>query len=122
MSSLTPKGHIVAEQTRLVEGSLQSASQRAKIAHDNILAIHNRLEQIPATLDVAWKGASASTYMQVLAEWTPQFRRVITALNSIADRLKETEVQYYEATTQASEVAARLRDQLNATAPPQPQA
>ncbi|MEU6715413.1 WXG100 family type VII secretion target [Nonomuraea sp. NPDC046802] len=108
----------MAEQpTRYVEGSIESAADRARLAHGNIQQIYNRLEAIPATLSEHWKGASADTFKAVWNEWMPQFHIVLRELNEIADRLQGTGVQYTEATTTANDVVARLRSQLDATAP-----
>jgi WXG100 family type VII secretion target len=103
----------VAEPTRYAEGSQHGAGERALIAHGNITQIHNRLTQIPATLGAAWQGESASVYMQVLNEWNPQFKKVIDALNTIAENLKASGIQYTESNTNAREVAESLKAGLS---------
>ncbi|MEO3804972.1 WXG100 family type VII secretion target [Nonomuraea sp. B1E8] len=102
------------EPTRYEAGSQHSAAERALIAHQNIMQIHNRLTQIPATLGSAWQGQSATVFTQVLNEWNPQFKRVIDALHTIAENLKGSGIQYDEANTNASDVAARLKAALSA--------
>ncbi|MBF8193181.1 WXG100 family type VII secretion target [Nonomuraea sp. K274] len=102
----------MAEPTRYADGSQHSAADRAMIAHGNITQIHNRLTQIPATLGAAWQGESASVYTQVLNEWNPQFKKVIDALNTIAENLKASGIQYTEANTNAREVAENLKSLL----------
>ncbi|GAB2910404.1 WXG100 family type VII secretion target [Nonomuraea fastidiosa] len=103
---------MVNQPTTYTEGSQHSAAERAQQAVANIEQIYNRLTQIPETLGAAWQGEAATVYQQVLAEWTPQFRRVIDALNSIGENLKATGIQYNEANTQATDVAAKLRAAL----------
>ncbi|MFC5823944.1 WXG100 family type VII secretion target [Nonomuraea insulae] len=104
------------QPTTFEEGSQHSAAERAQAAVANIEQIRNRLQQIPETLGGAWQGEAASTYVQVLNEWTPQFQKVINALGVIGENLKATDVQYNEASTQANDVAARLRQSLDASA------
>ncbi|MEV0165770.1 WXG100 family type VII secretion target [Nonomuraea fuscirosea] len=103
----------MADRTTYAEGSQHSAAERVQIAVGNVEQIRNRLALIPETLGGAWMGEAATVYTQVLNEWTPQFTKVIEALARIGENLKATDVQYTEASTSASEVAARLRSSLN---------
>ncbi|AQZ65388.1 unnamed protein product [[Actinomadura] parvosata subsp. kistnae] len=104
------------QPTTYAEGSQHSAAERAQLAVGNIEQIRNRLQQIPETLGASWQGDAARVYTQVLTEWTPQFTKVIQALNTIAENLKATGIQYTEANTQANDVAAALRSALDGTA------
>ncbi|MEV0823088.1 WXG100 family type VII secretion target [Nonomuraea rubra] len=104
---------MAVQPTTFRNGSQGSAAVRAQLAVGNIEQIHNRLNQIPATLTAAWQGEAATVYRQVLDEWTPQFMKVIRALDLIAEKLKATDIQYTESNTQANDVAAQLRASLN---------
>ncbi|GAA2839962.1 WXG100 family type VII secretion target [Nonomuraea rubra] len=104
---------MAVQPTTYAEGSQHSAAERAQLAVGNIEQIRNRLNQIPATLGAAWQGEAATVYTQVLNEWTPQFTKVIQALDLIAERLEATGIQYTESNTQANDVAAQLRASLN---------
>ncbi|MFC4006056.1 WXG100 family type VII secretion target [Nonomuraea purpurea] len=108
------------QPTRYVEGSIQTAADRAQLAHGNIQQIYTRLESIPNTLGEHWKGASADTFKAVWNEWIPQFQIVLRELDEIAKELHGTEIQYTEATTTANDLVGRLRSQLDATLPPPP--
>jgi WXG100 family type VII secretion target len=84
------------------------------IAVGNITNIHNRLQEIPATLGAAWQSSSATIYKQVLTEWNDEFRKVLAALDDIGRKLKESDIQYTDATTTSRDLAENLRAQLSA--------
>jgi WXG100 family type VII secretion target len=103
----------VTQPTTYEQGSQHDAAARALTAHDHITQIHNRLVQIPEQLGGSWKGQSATVYTQVLNEWNPQFKKVIDALQTIAENLKDSGIQYEDAGTSTEEVARQLAAALN---------
>ena len=103
----------MTQPTTYEQGSQHDAAARALTAHDHITQIHNRLVQIPEQLGGSWKGQSATVYTQVLNEWNPQFKKVIDALQTIAENLKDSGIQYEDASTSTEEVARQLAAALN---------
>ncbi|GAA2696987.1 WXG100 family type VII secretion target [Nonomuraea recticatena] len=105
----------MSQPTQFIEGSQHDAAARALLAYEHITQIHNRLIQIPEQLGASWMGQSASVYTQVLNEWNPQFKNVVEALHRISENLKDSGIQYQEASTSSHAVTQNLMAALNAS-------
>lgn len=103
----------MADQSAVDREAMRIAATKVDTAAETIKGIQSKLHGHKAGLMSNWDGRAAMTFQRVFNAWDQDFRKVVTALESIHQNLVGSNITYSATEEQQELAASKVESLLN---------